>query len=101
MNLSGNDRGFKTSSHQVFGSLVYLYELASNNFGAVKLPLYLGASYEQGNVWNDESDIDLSDLIYSKSLFIGWDSPLGPAFLAYGHSQTGRESFYLSVGVGF
>lgn len=101
LNLSGNKPGEFAGQHVRFGSLVYTYELAANDFGAITLPLYLGLSAETGNVWNDKSDIDYSDMIFSGSLFIGWDSPIGPAYFAYGDSDTGERSLYLFLGVVF
>lgn len=101
LNLSGNKPGEFGGQHVRFGSLVYTYELASNDFGAIDLPLYVGVSAETGNTWNDKDDIDYSDLIFSSSLFIGWDSPIGPAYFAYGDSDTGERSLYLFIGVLF
>mgnify|MGYP000686989038 CR=1 FL=1 len=100
-NLSGNSPGIITGQHVRFASVVYSYELAANDFGAINLPLYVGVSAEAGNAWDDKSDIDYDDLIYSGSLFIGWDSPLGPAYIAYGKSDTGQHSLYITLGVIF
>lgn len=101
LNLSGNKPGEFGGQHVRFGSLIYTYELAANDFGAITLPLYLGLSAETGNTWNDKDDIDYSDLIVSGSLFIGWDSPIGPAYFAYGDSDTGERSLYVFLGVLF
>lgn len=101
LNLSGNKPGEFSGQHVRFGSLVYTYELVANDFGAITLPLYLGLSAETGNTWDDKRDIDYSDLIFSTSLFIGWDSPIGPAYFAYGDSDTGERSLYLFLGVVF
>jgi NTE family protein len=101
LNLSGLRRDALAGAHVRFTSLVYHYELASNNFGALKLPLYLGASLEVGNAWQRKQDIHYDDLLHSGSLFIAWDSPLGPAYLAYGRSDTDDQSFYVFLGVTF
>lgn len=101
LNLSGNNPGAYTGQHVRFASLVYTYELAANNFGAIDLPLYVGFSWETGNAWQEKAEIDYDDMIESHSFFVGWDSPLGPAYLAYGDSDTGRESLYLFLGVLF
>ncbi|WP_439135734.1 hypothetical protein [Pseudomaricurvus sp.] len=81
--------------------MVYTYELAANDFGAITLPLYLGVSAEAGNAWASKSDIDYSDLIHSNSVFIGWDSPLGPAYISYGFADGGGSSFYVFLGGAF
>jgi NTE family protein len=101
LNLSGNSQNFISGQHVRFFSVNYHYELAKNNFGAISLPLYLGASIEAGNAWADEHDIDYSDLIGSGSIYVGWASPIGPAYLAYGASDTGEQSLYVYLGVIF
>lgn len=101
LNLSGIGKNSIYGQHVRFGSLVYTYEWAANDFGAITLPLYLGISAEAGNAWSSKSDVDYSDLILSNSLFIGWDSPLGPAYMAYGRADTGESSLYVFLGVVF
>jgi NTE family protein len=101
LNLSGNERDFVSGPHVLFSRVVYAYELSKNQIGAITLPLYLGASYERGNAWRREGQASWSDMISSGSVFLGWDSPVGPAFLAYGVSDTGKDSLYISLGVGY
>lgn len=101
LNLSGNDRDFISGPHMRFLRLVYTYELSKNSVGAIDLPLYLGASYEAGNIWDHQSDITWDSMISSGALFVGWDSPVGPAFFGYGRSENNQESLYISLGKGF
>lgn len=100
LNLSGNDRDFIAGPHMRFLRMIYTYELAENSFGGTKLPLYLGASYEAGNVWEHQSHISWDSMISSGAVFLGWDSPIGPAFLGYGRSEKNQESVYISLGKG-
>ena len=62
------------------------------------LPTYLGVSLEAGNVWGRREDIDLDELIYAGSLYLGIDSPLGPIFVGYGRSDSGQQAVYLNFG---
>ncbi len=101
LNLSGNAKNSLFGRQVRYFSVVYTYKLIANDFGAITLPLYLGLSAERGNVWDRASDVNYGDLIDSGSVFIGWDSPLGPAYLAYGQSETGQESVYFFLGVVF
>ncbi|WP_236986867.1 patatin-like phospholipase family protein [Marinagarivorans cellulosilyticus] len=101
LNLSGNPSNFISGQHVRFASGVYTYQLAENDFGAIDFPLYLGFSVEAGNAWYAKSNVDYSDLIHSSSLFLGWDTPIGPAYLAYGRSDTGGKSLYVFLGVTF
>ncbi len=101
LNLSGSPRRSLVGQQVRFFSTVYTYELAANDFGPIELPLYLGLSFESGNVWNDRDDVDYGDLINAGSAFIGWDSPLGPAYFAYGRTEEGDKSLYAFLGVVF
>jgi len=40
-------------------------------------------------------------LLTSGSLFIGTDTPIGPAYLAYGRAVDGNQSFYFFLGRAF
>lgn len=98
LNLSGTKKSSIFGQHVRFASVVYSYELKKNNFGAIKLPLYLGISAETGNAWGRKDDIEYSDMISSGSVFLGWNSPLGPAYLAYGRSSESDRSVYIYLG---
>lgn len=101
LNLSGNDRDFISGPYMRFARLVYTYELAENLLGGTSLPLYFGLSYEAGNTWERREDISVSSMISSGAIFLGWDSPIGPAFLGYGLSENSNESLYVSLGKRF
>jgi len=101
LNLSGTERDSIVGQHVRFGSLVYTYKMVENDFGAIDLPLYLGMSLETGNAWENQDKIDYGDLILGGSLFIGWDSPIGPAYLAYGETDNKQRSVYVFMGVVF
>jgi NTE family protein len=62
------------------------------------LPMYGGFSIEVGNAWNDRDDISLSDSILAGSVFVGADTILGPAYLAYGFNDNGNSTIYLYLG---
>jgi hypothetical protein len=50
------------------------------------------------NVWEDKSDIDVSDALLAGSVFLGADTGIGPIFLGYGLAEGGTSSFYLYIG---
>lgn len=101
LNLSGLPSGSMVGRHVRFASAVYTYELVENDFGAFRLPLYLGVSLERGNVWQEQDDIDFDDTLGAGSVFVGWDGILGPSYLAYGRTERGESSVYFFVGVTF
>jgi len=96
-NLSGYQSNELTGQDFVIGRVVYYKNLGSKP-GTFNIPIYLGASLETGNVWNDYSDISIDELIIAGSIFAGLDSPLGPVYLAYGHAEGGHGSVYLFLG---
>lgn len=100
-NLSGFNKNEISGRYKAYGSILYNYRLAKNDFGAFKFPVYLGLSLETGNVWNDHDDIELSDTIDSGSVSIGVDSNIGPVILAYGRTSTGEQSVYFFLGSPF
>jgi NTE family protein len=61
-------------------------------------PVYAGITLETGNVWESNSSIGFDNLVYSGSLFLGVDTPIGPFFLAWGHADTGESTFYFYLG---
>lgn len=62
------------------------------------LPLYGGLSAEYGNVFQTRADIGLQDGIAAGSVFLGFDTPVGPVCLAYGRAEGDRGNFYLTLG---
>ena len=62
---------------------------------------YLGASLELGNVWQNASDVSLSNTIFAGSVFLGFDTPIGPLYVAYGRTDTSEQSFYIYLGPRF
>ncbi|QYX64355.1 patatin-like phospholipase family protein [Shewanella putrefaciens] len=101
LNLSGYHKDSLTGAHKVFGAFVYQYDLGRDALGMTDYPLYLGWSLEAGNIWDERSEVTLTDLIYASSLYIGTDTSMGPAALGFGITDLGDKSFYLFVGKNF
>ena len=100
LNLSGFHKNALAGPHKVFGAAIYQYDLGRDVL-VTDLPLYLGVSAEAGNVWYTRDVVDLDDLIYSGSLYLGTDTSWGPAALGFGFTDTGDKSIYLFVGKNF
>ncbi|MGL5974088.1 MAG: patatin-like phospholipase family protein, partial [Aeromonas sobria] len=99
--LSGFQRYQLSGRYSLFGGLRYIYRVADNDFGALKVPLYLGGSLEQGGVWNKGEDISLESSFTAGSVYVGVESFLGPIFLGYGMAEGGNDVFYLQLGSTF
>ncbi|MGL5392508.1 MAG: patatin-like phospholipase family protein, partial [Shewanella sp.] len=101
LNLSGINKDSLMGAHKVFGAFIYQYDLGRDALGMTDYPLYLGWSLEAGNVWYEQSDVSLTDLIFASSLYVGTDTSLGPAALGFGVTDMGDRSLYLFLGKAF
>jgi NTE family protein len=75
----------------------YTYQLAEV-FGRSAL---LGGTLEYGNAWERRSDMSWSDGIFNASVYIGFDSWLGPMLFGYGWREGGDGVLFLDIGKPF
>ena len=66
--------------------------------GLELVPLYAGGSLELGNVWRDREEISLDTALVAGSLFVGADTPIGPAYVGLGYAEEGHVSAYFFLG---
>ncbi|PSV40382.1 patatin-like phospholipase family protein [Photobacterium sp. GB-36] len=97
-NLSGYHRYELNGRYSAFTSIVYRYRVMDNNFGAFKLPVYVGGSLEHGGVWAKSSEMSWGSAVTAGSVYVAVDSIIGPVYLSYGQAEDGNNSFYLSLG---
>lgn len=103
-NLSGYPKNYLFGPDVRFASLIYMYKLHENKFSMFNSPLYLGSSLERGrvkdNIWQNAEQP--SEWIWAGSVFLGWDSVIGPIYLGYGQAESlyrdKAYQFYLSIG---
>lgn len=86
-------------SGRQLGLLSLAYHRRLNNVSY--LPVYAGMTLEAGNVWNTTDEIKIDDLRYSGSIFVGARTPIGPVYLAWGHSDSGEGTLYFYLGSPF
>ena len=97
LRLSGLERGEISGPHAALAKLVYYRRLGETS-GLLDIPVYLGLSAEAGNVWQTRSEMDFDSMLWSGSLFVGFDTYIGPAFIAAGFAEGGQSNFYLFIG---
>lgn len=103
-NLSGYPKNFLFGPDVRFASLIYMYKLHENKFSMFKSPFFMGTSIERGrvkdNIWQDSTQS--AEWIWAGSVFLGWDSVIGPIYLGYGQAEAlyrdKAYQFYLSIG---
>jgi len=96
--LSGYERGAISGPHAAVAKLLYYRRIGESPGGLFDAPVYLGASLEAGNVWQERSDMSLDSAALHGSLFVGMDSYVGPMFFAVGAGEGGLTNFYLFIG---
>jgi NTE family protein len=71
-------------------SLLYYYKLRKG--------VHAGAGIEAGNVWNDRSEAELSDLLLGGVALVAVDTVIGPIYVTYSYTEdqsSGRLRFSL------
>jgi NTE family protein len=97
LRLSGLERGEIAGPHAALAKLVY-YRRIGDKTGIMDSPIYVGMSAEAGNVWLTRSEMSFDSMILNGSLFVGFDTFLGPVYVAAGFAEHGQSNFYLFIG---
>jgi NTE family protein len=97
-NLSGLAPDSVSGQHFGIARLLYYRKIGKGGEGFLNVPAYLGASLEAGNVWGERSDASLGSALKDGSLFLGFDTLIGPVYLAAGYDTSGQTAFYLFLG---
>ena len=51
-----------------------------------------------GNAWQDSDDISFDNTISAGSVFLGFDTPIGPLYAGYGATDTDEQSVFVFLG---
>jgi NTE family protein len=93
-NLSGLRSNQILGQHMAIGKLITYHKVGTSFIG----DLYLGGSLESGNVWQEGDKFNLTKLRLAGSLFVGYDTLVGPLYLAFGHADGGYNAGYFYLG---
>jgi len=96
LNMSGLRRNSVVGQQLLFGRVVGYHRIGSKA-PILDLPIYVGGSFEVGNVWARTSDISFDNLRTAVSGFIAIETPIGPAWFAVGQSGS-DTSLYIVLG---
>lgn len=92
----------RLSGHPIdrfFGQHIAFLRLnASKDFGRFKIPIFIGASVEVGNTWDEAFDRGPEAWLTAGSIYAGFNSPIGPVYLAAGFAEDGHSTVYLNLG---
>lgn len=98
LELSGLGPRSRWGQHRALTRLVAMVSLGQETPLPTPLPLFAGASLERGNVWEKHSDMSAGNAITAGSIFLGADSPIGPAYLSLGVAEGGHYAVNLFLG---
>jgi len=94
LSLSGYPKDSLQGQNLAAGRLIFYRQMAK----AFGFSVYLGGSVEKGNVWDNKEQISFDSAILAGSAFIGFDTPLGPLFFAYGRAEDDVKSWTMLLG---
>lgn len=97
-NLSGLGQNVYSGRQMAFLMAQYQRRLSKNSVVGLDMPVYAGFSIEGGQLWSEQSEVDLGDLRGAGSIYLGLDSPIGPVYIAYGRTESNQSALYLSLG---
>jgi predicted acylesterase/phospholipase RssA len=97
-NLSGLAPNSLTGEDYAIARAIYFRKIGHGGAGFFEFPAYIGVSFEAGNTWQRRSEIGFGSLRKDGSVFIAFDTPLGPVYLGSGYDQSGTAGYYLFLG---
>ncbi|WP_166359799.1 patatin-like phospholipase family protein [Pseudomonas akapageensis] len=98
--LSGFRQDALAAQNVSLARAVYYRRLTPRSYLPLEIPLYVGGSLERGRAWNNDNDFD-SGYITAVSIFLGFDTPLGPLTFSYGLNDDDQNALYLNLGQTF
>jgi NTE family protein len=98
--LSGFRQDALSGQNISLARAVYFRRLTPRSYLPLDFPLYLGGSLERGRVWNNDNAFD-SGYINAASIFLGFDTPLGPLSFSYGFNDDNQKALSLNLGQTF
>ncbi len=97
MNLSGYSQNQLRGQQVGLGKLIAYWRASQSLLGS----FYTGLSLEAGNVWQTGQSAAFNDLLKAGSVFIGYDTPLGPLYVGVGAGERGHTTLYFYLGKTF
>ncbi|MAX90439.1 MAG: hypothetical protein CMK99_06830 [Pseudomonas sp.] len=98
--LSGFRQDALSGQNISLARMIYFRRMTPRSFLPLDFPLYLGASLERGRAWNNDNAFD-SGYINAGSVFVGYETPLGPLNFSYGLNNEAERAMYLNLGRSF
>lgn len=96
--LAFTDNNERVGNYVVDGSLTYMRQVAAVPRVA---KVHVGTSLGLGQAWQDANAVSGKDLRYSTAVFVGAETPVGPAFAGVRKTEGQDHSLYFNFGRDF
>jgi NTE family protein len=100
-NLSGLAPTSLFGPHYAITRAIYFRKIGRGGEGFFEFPAYIGMSLELGNTWDHRGDMSFGSARKDGSVFLAFDTFLGPVYLGTGYDQHGSSAYYLFLGKTF
>jgi len=97
-NLSGLAPQSLLGPNFAIARVIYFRKISRGGEGFLEFPAYIGMSLELGNTWERRSEISYGSAHKDASVFIAFDTFLGPVYLGSGYDERGTAGYYLFLG---
>jgi NTE family protein len=97
-NLSGLAPTSLFGSNYAIARAIYFRKIGRGGEGFFEFPAYIGMSLELGNTWQQRSEMSFGSARKDASLFLAFDTFLGPVYLGSGYDTAGHSAYYLFLG---
>jgi NTE family protein len=97
-NLSGLAPQSLIGPNFAIARAIYFRKVSRGGEGFFEVPVYVGMSFEVGNTWEHRGDMSFGSAHKDGSLFLAFDTFLGPLYLGTGYDSAGFSSFSLFLG---
>jgi NTE family protein len=97
-NLSGLAPTSLFGPNYAIARAIYFRKIGRGGEGFFEFPAYIGMSLEVGNTWQQRSEMNFGSAHKDASLFLAFDTFLGPVYLGSGYDTAGHSAYYLFLG---
>jgi NTE family protein len=97
-NLSGLAPQSLLGPNYAITRAIYFRRISRGGEGLFEVPVYIGMSLELGNTWQQRNDMNVGSARKDGSVFVAFDTFLGPLYLGTGYDTAGYSAFSLFLG---
>ncbi len=98
LNLSGLPETALLGPNYAITRAVYFRKIGRGGEGFFEFPAYVGMSLEAGGTWSEPKEMSWGTAHKDASVFLAFDTFLGPLYLGSGYDTRGLAAFFLFLG---